>query len=124
LKSPQNLAVFGTSGANGVIAIYTQNGKTDGMNREARGILEEKIMGYSKYKKMYYPDYSENENPETKDYRSTLFWEPNILVENGKIMLNFYTSDQTGHYKIFVEGISETGKICIGKSEFVVNQTP
>lgn len=56
--------------------------------------------------------------------RSTLFWEPNILVENGKKMLSFYTSDQTGHYKIFVEGISESGKICIGQGEFVVKQTP
>ncbi|MGC9356155.1 MAG: TonB-dependent receptor plug domain-containing protein, partial [Mariniphaga sp.] len=29
LKSPQNLAIFGTEGANGVIAVYTRKGKSD-----------------------------------------------------------------------------------------------
>jgi hypothetical protein len=121
LKSPQNLAVFGVRGANGVIAIYTHKGETDGSRREARGILEDRIMGYTNYKKMFLPNYALQNNPENKDYRITLFWEPEITIENEKVLLSFFTSDQSGLYKIFVEGITDNGNICIGESEFEVN---
>ena len=123
LKSPQNLAVFGVRGANGVIAIYTRKGITDGTTREARGILEQKIMGYSQMKTKFFPDYSVENDKKNKDFRITLFWEPEIVINSGRTMLSFYTSDQSGTYKIFVEGITENGKICIGESEFVVNRT-
>jgi hypothetical protein len=49
-----------------------------------------------------------------------LLWEPEIIIQKGKTDRAFFTSDQTGKYKVIVEGISESGKICIGSTEFEV----
>lgn len=120
LKSPQNLAMFGTEGANGVIAIYTRKGKTN-ISAVAKGVIEQKIAGYSSFRKFYSPKYlPENNNSEKPDFRTTLFWEPEIVLQNGPAELSFFTSDQTGKYRIIVEGISESGRICAGSSEFEV----
>ena len=120
LKSPQNLAIFGTEGANGVIAIYTRKGKQISSDL-AKGVIAEKIAGYASSRKFYSPKYlAENNNSEKPDFRTTLFWEPEIVLQNGPAELSFYTSDQTGKYKVIVEGISESGRICVGSSEFEV----
>jgi hypothetical protein len=120
LKSPQNLALFGTEGANGVIAIYTRKGKTN-VPAAAKGVIEQKIAGYSSFRKFYSPKYlPENNNPDKPDFRITLFWEPEIVLQNDPAELSFFTSDQIGKYKVIVEGISESGRICIGSAEFEV----
>ncbi len=116
LKSPQNLAFFGVEGANGVIAIYTRRGRSETAD-VAKGMLEKKIAGYSTYQKFYSPQYfPEAEKQESPDFRTTLFWEPELLLENGKENITFFTSDQPGRYKVTVEGISESGRICYGTS--------
>jgi hypothetical protein len=121
LKSPQNLAIFGTEGANGVIAVYTRKGKSAKGTAVARGIIEQKIAGYASHKSFYSPKYTpKTEKAEKPDLRTTLFWEPEIVLQNGNTEHSFFTSDQTGKYKVIVEGISESGKICIGSTEFEV----
>ncbi len=121
LKSPQNLAIFGTEGANGVIAVYTRKGKSAKGTAVARGIIEQKIAGYASHKSFYSPKYTpETKKAEKPDLRTTLFWEPEIVLQNGNTEHSFFTSDQTGKYKVIVEGISESGKICIGSTEFEV----
>ncbi len=120
LKSPQNLAFFGVEGANGVIAIYTKRGKSEKTD-VAKGVLEQKIAGYSSYRKFYSPDYSpEAGEHEAPDYRTTLYWEPDLLLNNAPENISFYTSDQPGKYKVIVEGISESGRICYGTVWFNV----
>lgn len=121
LKSPQNLAIFGTEGANGVIAIYTRKGKSVKSSLIAKGVIEQKIAGYTAFKKFYSQKYTpENYSVEKPDYRITLFWEPEIILEKKPVELSFFTSDQPGKYYIFVEGISKSGRIYIGKAEFEV----
>ncbi|MDD4425151.1 MAG: hypothetical protein PHS40_04440, partial [Mariniphaga sp.] len=43
--------------------------------------------------------------------RPTMYWEPQVLMENGKASLEFFTSDMPGKYRVMVEGISTNGKI-------------
>ena len=121
LKSPQNLSYFGTEGANGVIAIYTRHGQTDKPNQVLKGLLERKIAGYSSCKKFYSPKYlpGEVKNP-APDFRTMLYWNPEVVTSNGSADLNFYTSDQTGNYIINVEGITNEGKVCLGSAGFQV----
>lgn len=120
LKSPQNLAFFGVEGANGVIAIYTKRGRSEKAD-VARGVLEQKITGYSSFRKFYSPAYvPEAASAEAPDYRSTLHWEPEVMLKNGSDSVTFFTSDQPGIYRITIEGISETGRICYGTSQFEV----
>jgi hypothetical protein len=121
LKSPQNLAIFGTEGANGVIAVYTRKGKSDTSSALVKGVIEQKIAGYSSFKTFYSPVHLSDAEPSEKpDYRTTLFWEPEIMLQNGQAEFSFFTSDQPGKYKVIVEGISESGKICRGSAEFEV----
>ena len=77
-------------------------------------------MGYSNLMKFYAPDYENEQKENVSDYRSTLHWEPEIKTENGKASVTFYTSDQTGKYLVFVEGITNEGKISLGRAEFEV----
>jgi TonB-dependent SusC/RagA subfamily outer membrane receptor len=58
LKSPQNLAIFGTEGANGVIAVYTRKGKSTVSSAMAKGVIEQKIAGYASHKSFYSPKYT------------------------------------------------------------------
>lgn len=121
LKSPENLALFGTEGANGVIAIYTRRGESPEANPVLKGLLERSIMGYASYRKFYSPKYTpENRTDPTPDFRTTLFWEPELTTQNGQANRQFFTSDQTGRYRIIVEGISSKGNICRGSAEFEV----
>ncbi|MFA7489468.1 MAG: TonB-dependent receptor plug domain-containing protein [Mariniphaga sp.] len=121
LKSPQNLTLFGMEGANGVIAIYTHRGKSENPSAVVKGVIEEKIKGYASFQKFYAPRYSpENISDVSPDYRTTLFWEPEILLNESGVDMTFFSSDQTGKYIIIVEGINDTGGICIGTTDFEV----
>ena len=124
LKSPQNLTMFGMEGANGVIAIYTHHGKFEKPSSTAIGVIQEKINGYSSFRKFYSPKYlPEDTNTALPDFRTTLFWDPEIVVPVNGTVATFFSSDQTGRYRIITEGISESGRICIGSAEFeVVNE--
>jgi hypothetical protein len=56
------------------------------------------------------------------DLRTTLFWEPNIKVENNKdYVLNYYNADNSAKIKITVEGITSNGIPVTGKTEYEVN---
>jgi len=122
LKSVAETVIFGMRGANGVIAVYTKMGASDEeTNADPLGIISERIYGYVAYKDFYNPTYTaENIYSEMPDHRMTLYWNPNIITENGKASISFFTSDDIGRYKIFVEGITGDGDICLGTGEIEV----
>jgi hypothetical protein len=124
LKSIGETAIFGIGGANGVIAVYTKRGMSDEeYNADPIGIISEKICGYSAYREFYSPSYTpETINSERPDHRITLYWNPSIVMENGKASVSFYTSDDLSGYKVFVEGITNTGEICLGTGAFEVDR--
>lgn len=120
LKSPQNMALFGIEGFNGVIAVYTRKGEPL-VQPVTRDMLVTRIEGYSSYRRFYSPQYLPGA-PAYKypDYRITLFWDPETVLTDGKADVSFYTSNQTGIYRIWVEGITSTGEICQGSASFEV----
>ena len=121
LKSPENLVLFGSEGANGVIAIYTRKGEIAETDPVVKGMLERSIKGYTQYKKFYSPEYTpENRKDPTPDFRTTLFWAPEVSTRNGPAKLQFFTSDEVGQYRVYVEGITSSGKICMGDAQFEV----
>ncbi|MFW6309914.1 MAG: hypothetical protein ACOC1D_02325, partial [Prolixibacteraceae bacterium] len=121
LKSPENLVLFGSEGANGVIAIYTRQGKAANPNPVVKGMLERSITGYIRHKKFYSPEYTpETRNDAAPDFRTTLFWAPEISTRNSPAKLHFFTSDEVGRYRIYVEGITSSGKISMGSAQFEV----
>jgi hypothetical protein len=71
-----------------------------------------------------HPDYS---SPEKKissipDFRNTLYWNPSVVPgRDGKIRLEFWTSDITNDYIINIQGIAAGGKIITEKRILRVN---
>ncbi len=101
-------AIFGSRGANGVIAVYTKRGRF-----MKRGEITFQMLGYVKTREFYVPDY---ENPENialpaVDNRATIYWNPEIITDkNGSATVEFFTSDSDEKFNITVEGISLNGK--------------
>ncbi len=118
-------AYYGMSGRDGVINIILKKGNEDAPKAEALyGTIVKRIKGFSKYREFYSPQYThENINSESPDFRTTFYWNPALKTNNGKTSLSFFTCDNHTRYKIYVEGITETGKICLGVASFDVIQT-
>lgn len=115
-------AVYGSRGANGVIAIYTRKGKVAEV-REAElvGAIIQRVAGFSSCREFYSPRYTPNNiDSPAPDHRTTLYWDPDITTENGKAELSFFTADDLGYYRIIVEGISNDGHIYLGSAGLVV----
>ena len=75
-------------------------------------------------KTIYSPIYTmENMNNERPDHRNTLYWNPDIVTEEGSADLSFFTSDDLSKYRIIVEGITQIGEVCLGYSELIVSET-
>ena len=85
---------FGATGggAGGAIAIYTKKG---GDNSAVKGLDFTNIYGYSAIKEFYMPDYEKTNDPNLPDYRSTLYWNPFLILDRKtrRIKIPFYNSD-------------------------------
>ena len=98
-------------GAGGAIAIYTKKG---GDNSSFTGLPSVTLYGYSVIREFYSPDYSANNtDPLAKDFRTTLFWSPNIFIDKNvrRITLPFYNSDNCKRLRVIVEGLNELGQL-------------
>jgi hypothetical protein len=102
--SPQ----YGSRGSNGLIAIYTKSGyNLDG----TKNYMSHKIKGYDRPQVFYSPDYSKEKEGDNPDFRTTIFWKPDVRTdEKGIASVIFYTADLATRYRIVVEGITEQGK--------------
>ena len=56
------------------------------------------------------------------DHRTTLYWNPEIIVENGSATFSFYTADNNSVYNIRLEGITTTGIPVFGEHTFEVKE--
>lgn len=106
-------AIYGSQGANGVIAIYTKSGMGLGAlsGPENMGILNVSHPGYSKVREFFAPDYSTPKDVHAKpDFRTTLYWNPTIITEGDSVAtVTFYSSDQKGLFDVVVQGITVDG---------------
>jgi hypothetical protein len=81
-----------------------------------------KISGFYEPRIFYSPKHN---TPLEKDYkpdlRTTLYWEPNIEMENNKdVFLNYFNADNPSMVKITVEGITSKGIPVTGTAEYEV----
>lgn len=108
-------AVFGARGAGGAISITTRRGSDIPAERYTDNIAVLTPLGYQKPVAFYSPRY---DTPEAKylnapDYRTTLFWKPDVVISDGHEAagFEFYTSDFTTTYTVVIEGLTADGKI-------------
>ncbi len=116
-------AIFGMRGANGVISVFTKTGRSPSpVSTGIPGTIMERIKGFAPYREFYSPEYSEERiNTQMPDYRTTLYWNPEVILEYGEAEFSFFTCDNVSEYTIFVEGITGNGKACLGSTKFIVD---
>lgn len=69
-------------------------------------------LGYVKERSFYMPKYETAESKATNDYRTTVYWNPDVMLdESGNVSLDFYNADGTGKYKVVVEGQNALGTV-------------
>jgi hypothetical protein len=102
-------AAYGIRGASGVIAVYTNTGKTAPIT--PKGIITYTHPGYTQAREFYHPSYDIKKREHIKpDHRTTLYWNPNIrLMDAEPLKIQFYTSDHAAEYSIEIEGITSAG---------------
>ncbi|ATP55807.1 TonB-dependent receptor [Pedobacter ginsengisoli] len=98
-------------GGNAVMAIYTKSGNFRKVQDPS--VVTYKPKGYNAVKEFYSPRYDKPEkNDPLADLRTTIYWNPSIIVQKeGKTEISFFNSDQTGNYRVVLEGISSDGQI-------------
>lgn len=105
---------FGASGggAGGAIAVYNKKGNEIN-NAKFKGLNTATLYGYSAIKEFYSPDYEKSNDPTTPDIRTTLYWNPFILLDAKKrrAMIPFYNSDDCKRIRVVIEGINELGQL-------------
>ncbi|MCD2258595.1 hypothetical protein [Psychroserpens luteolus] len=99
-----------------IISIYTRSAKgLFGAIRTSEEKLElNTIPVFSIEKEFYAPKHDSNHvhDLSVPDLRSTIFWEPQLLInDKGVQTLSYYHSDNVGTFQIIIEAISKTGEI-------------
>ncbi|MDA0196995.1 MAG: hypothetical protein O2887_08275 [Bacteroidetes bacterium] len=107
----------------GVINFITYDGDMAGADLP-KGLVSEIYYALQTPRVFYQPDYGQDEHrhQRTPDFRNTLLWQPNITIENGSgAQVEFYTGDDTGNYKVEINGMTSDGQPLYAESEFSVN---
>ena len=101
----------GGGGAGGAIAIYMKKGGSD--NSQLKGLPVTFINGYSVIKEFYSPDYEKKPEPDANDYRTTLYWNPNLYFDKNtrRVTIPFFNSDFCKKIRVTIEGINEAGQL-------------
>ncbi len=107
LKGPE-AAIYGSRGANGVIAFYSKRGKF-----MKRGVIDFGIQGYQKVREFYVAPY-EKFGFLTSEFNvpKTAYWKPSIKTdESGKATIKFKKLPKIANYNFVVEGLTPDGNI-------------
>lgn len=111
LEVIDGLYYFGPLSFSGLVSYTTYKGDLGGLPLDPRALVLS-YEGVQGKKEFYAPRY---ETPElyknrVPDFRNLLHWSPQILTDaQGKQAIYFYTSDQTGTYKVVVQGLTDKG---------------
>ncbi|MFR9564798.1 MAG: TonB-dependent receptor plug domain-containing protein [Rikenellaceae bacterium] len=76
-------------------------------------------LGYQHPIKFFQPSYEIASVKSTwpPDFRSTIYWDGKLKADSyGNINFGFYTADKATSYTVTIEGISDSGEVCIGST--------
>jgi hypothetical protein len=107
---------------NGIVHVITRSGKFNNLSLPEYAVklpyrVTEPVPLFSS------PDYSDPEMKTSRipDFRNTLFWNPQVKSDKeGKISVEFWSSDLAGDYVIDIQGITSDGKPVSIKKKFTI----
>jgi len=102
-------AGFKTS--HGALYVYTKKGTEK--DPLSKGLPFVYIKGYNSQKEFTGPLYSDKTLLKEPDLRTTLYWNPNIIMDktNNKIKIEYYNNDVSKKLLLTIEGINASGKL-------------
>lgn len=104
---------FGSDGIGGALAVYTKKFEDGFIDNNRSKLHKLTLSGYSPTEVFNAPVYKNNkENFVKKDNRTTLYWNPSIIInsDNKTFPITFYNTDNCKKFKITVQGITSNGK--------------
>ncbi len=107
LKGPE-AAIYGSRGANGVIAFYSRRG-----HFMKRGVIEFGMLGYYRSRDFYVPAYNSwNYKPTDYNIPRTLYWKPYVVTDSeGIATIRFKNRLKILKYITTIEGMTSMGEI-------------
>lgn len=103
----------------GIVSYTTYKGDLAGFPLDPRALVLSYEFAQSK-REFYAPRYdtAASRGSRLPDFRNLLYWSPALQSDaQGKVSPDFYTSDQTGIYRVVVQGLTPTGQL--GSKQFV-----
>lgn len=112
--------IWGDRGKDGVISVITKSGYAS--TSRIMHSVNIKIKGFNEPRVFYSPKHHTSLEKDYKpDLRTTLYWEPDIQIENNKsVFLNYFNGDNPSKVSIMVEGITTSGIPVTGKAEYEI----
>jgi TonB-dependent SusC/RagA subfamily outer membrane receptor len=122
LKSGGATAMYGFSGANGVISIITRTADRIDPYDLPKYSANFIINGYNEARIFYSPQHTNSSaSGNGPDLRTTLFWKPDIsLKTNQEFLMKYFNADNSSTICIVVEGITSDGIPVTGNTEYEV----
>lgn len=118
LSDPRKLVPLGLMGKNGLVIVRTKAGNA----REPLDDQAKIITGLNRPLLFTTNDYSTARDPHRPDFRSTLYWNPMVKTgANGKVIIEFYTSDDIGTMHIRINGLATGGKPFSAGQEILIS---
>ena len=106
-------SMLGFRGAEGGVLLITKKGGGAPREIPIYNMVFADMPGYKRPVEFYSPKYETREQHEAtaSDLRTTLYWKPDIWLNNGEAEFEFYTADSSGSYSIVIEGVTTEGEI-------------
>ena len=107
----------GDTSYSGILSFSTYQGDIGGYTLDPNALVV-RYDGLQIDKEFYSPNYEDPRNKKSRlpDFRTTLFWSPNISISTqSNSSVPFFSSDLPGKYLVVVEGMTPDGKCGSGR---------
>jgi len=93
------------------VEVTTRTGEGPFVRKSANMYKFKPQFSYGDNKTFYSPKYtSTNKSDKKPDFRSTIFWVPNLVTnDNGTADFSFFSADKKGSYTVWIEGADMAG---------------
>ncbi|WP_460634353.1 hypothetical protein [Larkinella harenae] len=108
----------------GIVSFTTYKGDLAGYRPDAKALLAD-YEGLQIPRDFYAPRYDtpQRSNSRLPDLRTLLYWNPSLKTDaQGKAQVDFYTSDEAGTYRIFINGMAADGRAGSQQATFEVSK--
>ena len=124
IKGP-SAAIFGSEGANGVIAIYTKDPSANVQTKKEFHNINQKIEGFYNARVFYSSNLQTStiEADAKQAVRNTLYWNPYVHPDQtGVAQATYYNSDVSTTVNVTLEGITASGIPVVVKTDYIIER--